>query len=661
LSGPDRLDSWKAIAAYLKRDVRTVRRWEKDQGLPIHRHLHKRLGSVYAYTSELDAWWANESERMPAAPSSQPATDREPPPDGRPMSPPSSRVRWIVGGIAVVLVAIVVVSASVLAGRPRSASTALITQVTFNTSERPVLASAISPDGKYLAYADSEGVVLHTIATRQERRIPIALQAELRDLAWLRDSTSLVLSGNSGIWRTSIFGDPTRQVAQSGGLIAISPDDAFIAVTDAQPSRIRVLSIAGEPVGVAAPEEPRTRFSRSSWSPDSRRIAYIKAVSNPGRMELSLETRHADGTSRTTVFSGRLHSVIWTADGHLLFSQPRPRPKERFSSLWQVRVDAGTGLPTDAPTQITDAPDFTFLTPTATADGGTLAFTVTRPRLDAYLADFDPVHHTLDHTRRAVVDYPDNLPTGWTPRGDAILFVSSRRGPDGIYRQPLDGADPQDFLVTPAAVYEAVPEPGGNWIYYIESSRPTLMRVSVRGGEAQSLFALAAPASDSWIECAHPPAHQCAISGVTNRGLRLTAFDPVSGQPGATADGPPLPSPISWALSPDGRTVASVAAGSPSRIVLTDLATGTSRQREAAAFVNVQTVGWTRDGKGLLITTGSGASGGRIFYVDPNGEPTLIWQSTSQRLWHPLVSPDGRHVAFSSALSESTAWTLKRF
>ena len=52
----DRLDSWKEIAAYLNRGVRTVRRWEREEGLPVHRHLHKILGSVYAFKSEVDAW-----------------------------------------------------------------------------------------------------------------------------------------------------------------------------------------------------------------------------------------------------------------------------------------------------------------------------------------------------------------------------------------------------------------------------------------------------------------------------------------------------------------------------------------------------------------------------------------------------------------------------
>jgi TolB-like protein/Tfp pilus assembly protein PilF len=52
----DRLDSWKEIAAYLGREVRTVQLWEKSEGLPIHRQQHARQGSVYAFKSELDAW-----------------------------------------------------------------------------------------------------------------------------------------------------------------------------------------------------------------------------------------------------------------------------------------------------------------------------------------------------------------------------------------------------------------------------------------------------------------------------------------------------------------------------------------------------------------------------------------------------------------------------
>src|SRR3954470_21237272 len=52
----DRLDSWKEIAVYLHRDVTTVQRWEGQEGMPVHRHLHGKMGSVYASRADLDAW-----------------------------------------------------------------------------------------------------------------------------------------------------------------------------------------------------------------------------------------------------------------------------------------------------------------------------------------------------------------------------------------------------------------------------------------------------------------------------------------------------------------------------------------------------------------------------------------------------------------------------
>src|ERR1700751_1395148 len=52
----DRLDSWKEIAAYFNRDVTTVQRWEKRERMPVRRHVHDRMGSVYAFRADLDAW-----------------------------------------------------------------------------------------------------------------------------------------------------------------------------------------------------------------------------------------------------------------------------------------------------------------------------------------------------------------------------------------------------------------------------------------------------------------------------------------------------------------------------------------------------------------------------------------------------------------------------
>lgn len=55
------LRSWKGVAAYLGKTVRTVQRWEREEGLPVIRHLHEKRGTVYASTEDIDAWLAVRS------------------------------------------------------------------------------------------------------------------------------------------------------------------------------------------------------------------------------------------------------------------------------------------------------------------------------------------------------------------------------------------------------------------------------------------------------------------------------------------------------------------------------------------------------------------------------------------------------------------------
>src|SRR5215472_3676676 len=64
LYGPNRnrLDSWKEIAGYLHREVRTVQRWEKLEGLPVHRHPHLKGSTVYGFRSEIDGWLEGRAE-----------------------------------------------------------------------------------------------------------------------------------------------------------------------------------------------------------------------------------------------------------------------------------------------------------------------------------------------------------------------------------------------------------------------------------------------------------------------------------------------------------------------------------------------------------------------------------------------------------------------
>ncbi|HWO29279.1 MAG TPA: tetratricopeptide repeat protein [Candidatus Acidoferrum sp.] len=118
-----RLDSWKEIATYLGRDVTTVQRWERQEGMPVHRHLHHKRGSVYALGSELDAWRQGrklrpEEEQELALEAAGPGGRQT---TGRQTTVPRQR-RWLILGSSVVVLA-AIVSLAYFATRMRAKDT----------------------------------------------------------------------------------------------------------------------------------------------------------------------------------------------------------------------------------------------------------------------------------------------------------------------------------------------------------------------------------------------------------------------------------------------------------------------------------------------------------------------------------------------------------
>lgn len=128
----DRLDSWKEIAAHLNRDVTTVQRWEKREGMPVHRHLHDRMGSVYAFISELDAW---QRARRPGLEREEKEIAGETPAQAR-----SERGRWSVVAPARRWIALVGMSLMVLLG-----GAYLLTRNHFGSAAPKIRSLAVLP------------------------------------------------------------------------------------------------------------------------------------------------------------------------------------------------------------------------------------------------------------------------------------------------------------------------------------------------------------------------------------------------------------------------------------------------------------------------------------------------------------------------------------
>jgi TolB-like protein/Tfp pilus assembly protein PilF len=118
---PQRLNSWKEIASYFDRDIRTVQFWEKKEGLPVHRHEHDSRSSVYALPSELEIWFAHRRKR-PFAPEPEPAPSNSPeaPDDAATVLPFAPHMRSlapqsVVGRVGLVLAALAIGSLTTLA------------------------------------------------------------------------------------------------------------------------------------------------------------------------------------------------------------------------------------------------------------------------------------------------------------------------------------------------------------------------------------------------------------------------------------------------------------------------------------------------------------------------------------------------------------------
>jgi serine/threonine-protein kinase len=89
-----RLDSWKEIASFFRREVRTVQLWERHEHLPVHRHHHRKVGTVHAYRMELQKWWDRRCSSG-AAEAATPTLMRQPARSATPTQP--QRVLAVLG------------------------------------------------------------------------------------------------------------------------------------------------------------------------------------------------------------------------------------------------------------------------------------------------------------------------------------------------------------------------------------------------------------------------------------------------------------------------------------------------------------------------------------------------------------------------------------
>jgi Tol biopolymer transport system component len=312
----DRLNSWKAIAAYVKRDVTTVQRWEKREGMPVHRHLHDKRGSVYAFRGELDAWLKERSPQLTAEP-----VKRRPP--------------WLRPLALLVLVALVGSTWWWLRSDAPTVEHLFDSRaVALTDFEGQEQAAAISRDGRFVAFlSDRDGRVdvwVTQVGTGEFRNLtqgkaPELLNPEVRSLAftpdgslvtfWTRVSDPEPGTAAVNLWAVPTVGGEPRLYRNAAVEIDWSGDATQSVFHTTEPGDPTFL-VAGEPGSPrrihAAARGVHCHFQL--WSPDGAFIYFTQGIP-PDEMDLWRMKPDGAGAERLTFHNSR---VVYPA-----FSDPR--------------------------------------------------------------------------------------------------------------------------------------------------------------------------------------------------------------------------------------------------------------------------------------------------------------------------------------------------
>ena len=452
----DRLDSWKEIASYLKKGVRTVQRWEQNEGLPVRRLSADRRGMVFAYRSEIDAWWTSRGASL----SDSGEHEIQTPADQAPESvdgahPSSSSVKWV--WVAAACVALAALALSAWNDSPPAAPPAgggLLASAPLTSATGVEQHPAFSADGRRIAYSSNPDglmgfdIYVQSVQGRdavQLTRHPApdfhpAWSPDGRRIAFMRVDYS---GGASGVYVVPTAGGAETKIAdlpldmpfaylinaswaQSGEHLYISRileghAGLEIALLDAASGKAEPLSVSESLHYDLVPR----------LSPDGSRLAFLRASTKSYPSAIVIQPVGADGRTNgeaSVIPADReMVSLDWTPDGRDLVFIGRSGGNW---GLW--RVDSENRRP---PRPLT-GPGLNVTGVAVSAAAGRLVYETEQADSNLWRLDTESGHY-----EQFLASTYSDREAAFSPDGARIAFLSARTGAEQVWVAGADGSE----------------------------------------------------------------------------------------------------------------------------------------------------------------------------------------------------------------------------
>ena len=442
----------------MRRDVTTVQRWEKREGMPVHRHVHDKIGSVYAFKTDLDSWARNrrllvaESDSLPDGTRAAESAS----------TPGSWRRRWVAmaGAGAFVLAAVAIWYYRAPGGSTPAdplADARFSPLTDFDGIEQ---AAAISRDGRFVAFlSDRDGrmdVWVTQVGVGQfynltRGSVPGLVNPSVRSLAFSPDGNFVTFwvrppDGAStkekeiGVWAVPVLGGQP-QLYLEGVEFDWASDGTLVyhTATDGDPTFVRSPSQSPSARQIfAAPKDLHAHFQL--WSPDREFIYFVQGVPRDhGDVWDIWRIRPNGGTpERITHHESRVSHPVFLNSRTLLYLAGDPDG----SGPWIHSID----VEERTPRRLTTGLDrYTSLA--GSADGRRLVATLANPKGSLWQVPIGAQGADMSAARRIAL----NTGKGSSPRlgGDVLFYVSSTGNGDTLWR--LNGERAAELWSAPEA------------------------------------------------------------------------------------------------------------------------------------------------------------------------------------------------------------------